>query len=421
MEKLIKSKLQDGSLLLINDKFLIQRYNNALKALIAKETKLSEFNIDATGYSPEIAKELNDTDYLNINKTNKKIIIISTKQSQLPVIDAHFSNVKYAVKTFINENYEKIFALLGKDVIFGEIEDFIFKINNVNDLLKITKVHIQVDTYNKIIENSKDIIKMKEQLLGKNDLWNNNEFLHTLVNKANIAGNIDVENIMSNDIIYENIDYYTSLLNGVYIFDNLKKNKRIVYLKNREGIEIGVEENDSISILDMDRVKDTKTFNRMFYLDVDKEKLQFKINYILDVLLINYFGNIDINILELSEHKKNILIDTHFDDLAKSYHELSNLYMAIENNLNLKEEINNLSNETILSLVTVRTDSNIPYDLSMHFLSNFYKENFVRMYAFNKELFYKEYETWNSTKQEMVINFLLNNYVPVRKQIKYRL
>ena len=322
MEKLIKSKLQDGSLLLINDKFLIQRYNNALKALIAKETKLSEFNIDATGYSPEIAKELNDTDYLNINKTNKKIIIISTKQSQLPVIDAHFSNVKYAVKTFINENYEKIFALLGKDVIFGEIEDFIFKINNVNDLLKITKVHIQVDTYNKIIENSKDIIKMKEQLLGKNDLWNNNEFLHTLVNKANIAGNIDVENIMSNDIIYENIDYYTSLLNGVYIFDNLKKNKRIVYLKNREGIEIGVEENDSISILDMDRVKDTKTFNRMFYLDVDKEKLQFKINYILDVLLINYFGNIDINILELSEHKKNILIDTHFDDLAKSYHEL---------------------------------------------------------------------------------------------------
>ena len=341
-------------------------------------------------------------------------------------IHGHLETLKNLVDR-LDDDYILVGDLVDRGPNSAGVIDFV--IHNEVKMVIGNHERMMIDAFNEILENNilvefvdeinstkEDMFYFNNMFMRKNpdtEFWLNNGGRNTLLSYIT-EDCFDLDKFMTHIEYLQKIPYY-------YIFDNLKKNKRIVYLKNREGIEIGVEENDSISILDMDRVKDTKTFNRMFYLDVDKEKLQFKINYILDVLLINYFGNIDINILELSEHKKNILIDTHFDDLAKSYHELSNLYMAIENNLNLKEEINNLSNETILSLVTVRTDSNIPYDLSMHFLSNFYKENFVRMYAFNKELFYKEYETWNSTKQEMVINFLLNNYVPVRKQIKYRL
>ncbi|RUX53581.1 hypothetical protein EN994_13510, partial [Mesorhizobium sp. M7A.F.Ca.CA.002.09.1.1] len=53
-----------GRLLTVDEPHLIQRYNKALAAFGLKPTKLKTFQIDRTGFSPEVAEECDDYDYL---------------------------------------------------------------------------------------------------------------------------------------------------------------------------------------------------------------------------------------------------------------------------------------------------------------------------------------------------------------------
>ncbi len=67
MNRLLEAELIYGRLLTIAEPHLIARYNKALTGFGLKPTALETFNIDMTGFSPEIAAELNDWDYLDPN------------------------------------------------------------------------------------------------------------------------------------------------------------------------------------------------------------------------------------------------------------------------------------------------------------------------------------------------------------------
>ena len=60
MDLLRDSELIYGRLLRVEEPHLIERYNKALAAFGLKPTKLTSFEIDRSGFSPEIAEELGD-------------------------------------------------------------------------------------------------------------------------------------------------------------------------------------------------------------------------------------------------------------------------------------------------------------------------------------------------------------------------
>ena len=60
MNRLVENELIYGRLLPVAEPHLVARYNKALRAFGLPETKLAEFRIDMTGFSPEIAEELGD-------------------------------------------------------------------------------------------------------------------------------------------------------------------------------------------------------------------------------------------------------------------------------------------------------------------------------------------------------------------------
>ena len=58
MKRLIEKGLMFGNLVPVTSKALVERYNRALKSLTGKQTKLTDFHVDVSGYSPEIGDEL---------------------------------------------------------------------------------------------------------------------------------------------------------------------------------------------------------------------------------------------------------------------------------------------------------------------------------------------------------------------------
>jgi hypothetical protein len=55
VKRLIKKGLMFGNLVAVDSPALVERYNRALKHLTGRETKLTDFYIDISGYSLEIS------------------------------------------------------------------------------------------------------------------------------------------------------------------------------------------------------------------------------------------------------------------------------------------------------------------------------------------------------------------------------
>ncbi|MFZ2100754.1 MAG: DUF6638 family protein, partial [Oricola sp.] len=62
MKRLYDNALIYGRLLSVTQPHLVERYNKALKAFALPATELKEFEIDKTGFSPQVADELGDPD-----------------------------------------------------------------------------------------------------------------------------------------------------------------------------------------------------------------------------------------------------------------------------------------------------------------------------------------------------------------------
>ncbi|HMC01497.1 MAG TPA: DUF6638 family protein, partial [Flavobacteriaceae bacterium] len=84
MDKLKEANLYRSELIPVSGK-LVERYNQCLKTLGFKPTKLKSFSIDGIGWSPEIAEEKKEIYYLNNGEANAHGIIITPLQNNKPV------------------------------------------------------------------------------------------------------------------------------------------------------------------------------------------------------------------------------------------------------------------------------------------------------------------------------------------------
>ena len=123
MDLLRDNELIYGRLLRIEEPHLIERYNRALRAFGLKPTERQMIEIDRSGFSPQVAEDLGDVHYLDPNQINRRFIILTPQQIELPVVHTAFSNTSQLLFEFMTANARVINALTIKDVIYGEIED----------------------------------------------------------------------------------------------------------------------------------------------------------------------------------------------------------------------------------------------------------------------------------------------------------
>ena len=104
MNRLITRGLMFGNLIEVSSPQLVARYNRALKALTGKETALTDFHIDLSGYSPEIGDEFGDLYYLNPAGANRQFILLTTAQKEAPLLNIRFSTSRGILTQFIEAN-----------------------------------------------------------------------------------------------------------------------------------------------------------------------------------------------------------------------------------------------------------------------------------------------------------------------------
>jgi hypothetical protein len=217
LDLLLDNELIYGRLLPVEEPHLVERYNKALKAFGLPVTKRTSFEIDRGGFSPQVAEELGDPLYLDPNEVNRRFIILTPSQVDLPVVHTAFSNTSQLLYEFMTRNQRAINALTIKDVIYGEIEDSVSKVEDIEDLLSINQVEFRVLSAEDVLGKAAELGKLVDRLKQEPDAWRDDAMLKRMVELAKVCGDIRENALVPDQVIFRHNAFWTSHFGGLYV------------------------------------------------------------------------------------------------------------------------------------------------------------------------------------------------------------
>jgi hypothetical protein len=220
MNRLLEAELIYGRLLDISEPHLVARYNKALAGFGLRPTTLDTFDIDMTGFSPQIAAELGDKDYLDPNRVNRRFIIITPEQENLPVVHTSFSNTAALMHEFFAANARAINAITIKDALYGEIEDSVSVVESLEDLLSINQVGFKVLSAEDTLSKAAELRQLVDRLKTDANAWRDDEMLTRMVELAKLTGDIRKNELVPDKLVFRHDAFWANHFGGVYIFLN---------------------------------------------------------------------------------------------------------------------------------------------------------------------------------------------------------
>lgn len=218
MKRLLEAELIYGRLLDISEPHLIARYNKALEGFGLRPTALTQFSIDMTGFSPEIAEELGDRDYLDPNRVNRRFIIMTPEQAELPVVHTSFSNTAALMHEFFDANSRAINAVTIKDALYGEIEDSVSIVDDIDDLLSINEVRFRVLSAEDMLGKAAELRGLVDRLKKVPTAWADDEMLNRMVELAKLTGDIRQNALVPDQLVFRHEAFWANHFGGVYVF-----------------------------------------------------------------------------------------------------------------------------------------------------------------------------------------------------------
>ena len=423
MDLLLENELIYGRLLPIEEKHLIDRYNKALKAFGLKPTKRNSFEIDRTGFSPQIAEELDDPFYLDPNEVNRRFSILTPSQVDLPVVHTAFSNTSQLIYEFMTKNSRAIDALTIKDVIYGEIEDSVSKVENIEDLLSINQVEFRVLSAEDVLGKASELGTLVDRLKQEPDAWRDNQMLERMVELAKVTGDIRENALVPDQVIFRHNAFWTSHFGGLYVFIDPDMTT-VISDPSAPGFRRSRPWQVSyLSIHDADRVfrflASTKRIElpRASWIETSGY-LEHRAEMAIRALIQEAepkrdLGKADKVWLQTWIHSNADIInrDGTFPFLNAAKREIAQLgQLRIEEVFPLHRFL----------VVRARPDHPDAW-LTNRLISDFVPSDFVSRYVFNKQGFYKDYEGYNQVQRSAVVDTLKTTYLKDKEAFRERL
>jgi hypothetical protein len=407
----------------VDEPHLIDRYNKALKAFGLPPTKRTSFEIDRTGFSPQIADELGDPLYLDPNEVNRRFIILTPSQQDLPVVHTAFSNTSQLLYEFFEKNARAIDALTIKDVIYGEIEDSVAKVDDIEDLISINQVEFRVLSAEDVLGKAAELGKLVDRLKQEPDAWRDSAMLEHMVELAKVCGDIRENALVPDQVIFRHNAFWTSHFGGLYVF-------------------VDPDMTTVISDPTAPGFRRSRPW-QVSYLSIRDAERVFR--------FLASTGRIELpraSWIEASgylEHRAEMAVRTLIRE-SEPARDLANvdkvwLQTWIQRNA---DAINrdgvfpflNAAKREIAQLGQLRIDEVFPQHrflvvrakpdhpdawLTNRLISDFVPSDFVSRYVFNKQGFYKDYEGWSEPWRRQVVDTLKTTYLKDKDGFRARL
>lgn len=411
MMRLLKYGLMFGNLVEVASPALVARYNRALKHLIDKETKLTEFHIDISGYSPEIGEEFGDDLYLNPNGCNRQFILLSTDQKSAPLLNAQFSTSRSILRNFIYENEEELFALTAREAVAGELMNSVYKVSRPADLLQINQVEIEADTVQSHIAEAKTLQGFIDKFLEDEDAWWDDVLIAQMVELAKRTGNIQRNPIQLKAKSYTQGNYFTNHFGGIYVFKDMATPtviaredvdglddlpiKNILTFADRSGIAQFLNQNGLAEPIVTSHNKKTAAI------------IKQKIDFVIIATAASLGDDLGADMAgELSRQQIRQIGRKYAEQMPPEFHGLMDIWRWAK----MDGPAPNLNSEHPAFFYALRATQHTDRDLVNMLLADLSPLDFRQLFICHKQAFYDAYRTWADPKRDYVSRFLAEEY-----------
>ena len=406
MKRLIQRGLMFGNLIEVSSPALVERYNRALKHLTGKTTKLKDFHIDLSGYSPEIGDELKDDIYLNPNGSNRQFLRLTTAQKDAPLLNIKFSTSRGILQQFLETNEAQLFALTARDAVCGELQNSVYAVDTPAKLFDIRQITVEADTIGGHVADAGTLATLIARFRQEPDGWRDDVLVAEMITLAKKTGDVTRVPISLPAMTFAQANFWTSHFGGVYIFREVKYPAaistlpwaslgevpiaQVMDLTLRNQIADWLERNDLAEPIVQARGMDAAA--------VLRQKMDFILVEAADALGIE-IGDARRTELRKIAYKLGTSLPEEFLGLAA-------LLRWVEGGGSWPK----ITSEHPAYFYTLRGRAGKDRDLVNMLLAELSPMDVRQMFIMHKELFYALYARWSERKKTYVADFLAREY-----------
>ncbi|MDF1873717.1 DUF6638 family protein [Vannielia sp.] len=406
MKRLIQHGLMFGNLIEVSSPALVARYNRALEKLTGKTTKLSDFHIDISGFSPEIGFELDDDLYLNPNGCNRQFILLTTAQKTAPLLNASFSMSRGILRQFIDENEPQLFALTSRDAVMGELDNTVFEVAKPARLYDIRRITVRADTTQGHVEQAEALADRIARFKSEPDAWWDDVLIAEMIGLAKETGDVTRNPVRFKNPSFEQGNFWTSHFGGLYIFRDVEHPAAITTgakealgklpapyvfdLEDRAGIAKFLELNELVEPIVKAKGTDATA--------ILKQKMDF--------ILVDVAATLGRDVPSRSRGELRQLAQTLGSALPPEFHALGELVRWAEQGGKWPK----ITSSHPAYFYTLRATAHPDRDLINQLLTELSRLDVRQLFICHKQLFYALYRTWPESKKAFVADFLAREY-----------
>ncbi len=407
MKKLIEKGLMFGNLIPVESPALVDRYKRALKHLTGKETKLDEFHIDISGYSPEIGDELDDDLYMNHAGLNRQFILLTTEQKKAPLLNASFSTSRGILRQFIAENEPQLFALTTRDAVAGELVNSVYNVDTPNKLFDIRKIKVEADTTDGAVATAEKLGGLIDRFKSEPDAWFDDILIAQMVELAKRTGDLTRNPVALKEMTFAQDNFWTSLFGGLYLFRKVQfpaliasgnkaalgpvPVKNVLDFSDRSAIAQFLQANDLVETIVEARGVDAAAI----------------LHQKMDFILADVAAGMGEDLTGVTRRDLRGLVRKYAQTLPAAWHGLAALARWAEEGGPWPQ----MTSDDDAFFYSLRAKDRPDADLVNMLLAELSPLDIRQLFICHKEAFYRAYTGWTPEKQAYVADFLAGEYV----------
>jgi hypothetical protein len=141
---LVDSGLFGEGLVVVDTPKGVGMYNTSLADMGIEPTKLTKFSVDGIGWSPEIAAERRNPDYLGHGPENRVAILVSPDQDRKPIFLPTFSFTRRLMQNFLVRSMREVADITRDSCVCLQFENGALEYETPKDLLFLDQVTVEV-------------------------------------------------------------------------------------------------------------------------------------------------------------------------------------------------------------------------------------------------------------------------------------
>ena len=402
MRRLIEKGLMYGGLVHIASPALAARYARALRKLNGRETALTDFHIDVSGFSPEVAEEQGDALYMNPGGVNRQFIVLTTDQKTAPLLGASFSTDRTILRTFIEDSEPQLFALTTRDAVMGELVNAVWDASTPARILDIREVTVEADTTGGHVGSAQELAEKIARFKTEAGAWHDDVLVAEMIELARQTGDVTRAPVALPRPTFDVRDFWTSHHGGMYVFRSVPE-PSVISMSGPVDVPIY-----NIAASDRNTVAAFLLVNELVEPLVKAKGtdaaaiLQQK----MDFVLVDVAAERGIDLSRATRQQFRAIARRHAAELPPEFEALA----ALQRWASSGGPWPRIASDHPAYFYTLRARPGPLRDLVNRMLAELSPKDVRQLFICHKEAFYAAYATWPDEKREYVASFLEREY-----------